>query len=300
MEQLLRLVHEPRRVRGGVPEGDQHRLHRAAEPRLRQGAVQEPQARRPARRARGPRPTTSSGRGGSSGSAQVAHALVDTGRPMSLAIRSDGRSGAVQCGRPRDGGSVALPRASGSVATNSTWFTPHPTIDIATDPAPVDAPDVEAVSGTCRLAGWTRRPGATAAAPRAGSRRRAPARTRRGLARRDQPDLELRGRCGRGAAGGTQHQRRVAAAREPGQLRGPRAEQRRRPALGAAEERRDFARDRFGALGRNRPQQDPRVEQERARSARRRRRSRRCAARTPRRAARRRPSTRRSPPRNCG
>ncbi len=82
------------------------------------------------------------------------------------------------------------------------------------------------------------------------------------LARRDQPDLELRGRRGRGAAGGAQHQRRVAAAREPGQLRGPRAEQRRRPALGAAEERRDFARDGFGALGRDRPQQDPRVEQD--------------------------------------
>ncbi len=34
-------------VRGRVPEGDQHRLHRADEPRLREGAVQEPQAQRP-------------------------------------------------------------------------------------------------------------------------------------------------------------------------------------------------------------------------------------------------------------
>ena len=45
--ELLRVVHQPRRVREGVPEGDQHRLHRPAEPRLREGAVQEPQARRP-------------------------------------------------------------------------------------------------------------------------------------------------------------------------------------------------------------------------------------------------------------
>ena len=45
--ELLRVVHAARRVREGVPEGDQHRLHRHAEPRLRQGAVQEPQARRP-------------------------------------------------------------------------------------------------------------------------------------------------------------------------------------------------------------------------------------------------------------
>ena len=46
--ELLRVVHQPRRVREGVPEGDQHRLHRAAEPRLREGAVQEPPPRRPA------------------------------------------------------------------------------------------------------------------------------------------------------------------------------------------------------------------------------------------------------------
>ena len=45
--ELLRLLHQPRRVREGVPEGDQHRLHRAAQPRLREGAVQEPQAHRP-------------------------------------------------------------------------------------------------------------------------------------------------------------------------------------------------------------------------------------------------------------
>ena len=38
--ELLRLVHQPRRVRGRVPEGDLDRLHRADEPRLRQGAVQ--------------------------------------------------------------------------------------------------------------------------------------------------------------------------------------------------------------------------------------------------------------------
>src|SRR4029079_8462084 len=37
---LVRFVHQPPRVRGRVPEGDQHRLHRAHEPRLRQGAVQ--------------------------------------------------------------------------------------------------------------------------------------------------------------------------------------------------------------------------------------------------------------------
>ena len=44
---VLRLLHQPRRVRGGVPEGDLHRLHRADEPRLREGEVQEP-AHRPA------------------------------------------------------------------------------------------------------------------------------------------------------------------------------------------------------------------------------------------------------------
>jgi succinate dehydrogenase iron-sulfur subunit len=34
---LLRQLHEPPGVRGGVPEGDQHRLHRDAQPRLPQG-----------------------------------------------------------------------------------------------------------------------------------------------------------------------------------------------------------------------------------------------------------------------
>ena len=41
---VLRLLHEPRRVPGGVPEGDLDRLHRLHEPRLRQGPAQEPQA----------------------------------------------------------------------------------------------------------------------------------------------------------------------------------------------------------------------------------------------------------------
>ena len=40
--------HEPPRVRGGVPEGDLDRLHRADEPRLRQGATLAAPARRPA------------------------------------------------------------------------------------------------------------------------------------------------------------------------------------------------------------------------------------------------------------
>ena len=42
---VLRLLHEPRRVRGGVPEGDLDRLHRLDEPRLPQGQAQEPPAR---------------------------------------------------------------------------------------------------------------------------------------------------------------------------------------------------------------------------------------------------------------
>src|SRR5581483_852810 len=37
---VLRLVHQPRGVRGGVPEVDLHRLHRVDEPRLPQGEVQ--------------------------------------------------------------------------------------------------------------------------------------------------------------------------------------------------------------------------------------------------------------------
>ena len=36
---VLRLLHEPRRVRGRVPEGDLHRLHRADEPRLRKAQL---------------------------------------------------------------------------------------------------------------------------------------------------------------------------------------------------------------------------------------------------------------------
>ena len=67
---VLRLVHQPRRVRAGVPEGDLDRLHRDAEPRLRQGAVQEHPPRRPARlssrgirrSAPGPPPRPSAGR----------------------------------------------------------------------------------------------------------------------------------------------------------------------------------------------------------------------------------------------
>ena len=55
---VVRLLHEPRRVRGGVPEGDLDRLHRAAEPRLREGAVQEHAPRRPARLIPGPPPNT--------------------------------------------------------------------------------------------------------------------------------------------------------------------------------------------------------------------------------------------------
>ena len=47
MEDVLRLLHEPRRVPGGVPEGDLDRLHRLHEPRLRQGPAQEPQAPQP-------------------------------------------------------------------------------------------------------------------------------------------------------------------------------------------------------------------------------------------------------------
>ena len=37
MEELLRLLHQPPRVRGRLPEGDQHRLHRDAQPRLPKG-----------------------------------------------------------------------------------------------------------------------------------------------------------------------------------------------------------------------------------------------------------------------
>ena len=44
---VLRLVHEPPRVRGRVPEVDLDRLHRADEPRLRQGAAQAAPPRRP-------------------------------------------------------------------------------------------------------------------------------------------------------------------------------------------------------------------------------------------------------------
>ena len=45
---VLRLVHEPPRVRSGVPEVDLDRLHRADEPRLREGAAQAAPPRRPA------------------------------------------------------------------------------------------------------------------------------------------------------------------------------------------------------------------------------------------------------------
>ena len=44
---VLRLLHQPRRVRGGVPEGDLDRLHRHDEPRLPQGEVQEPPVPQP-------------------------------------------------------------------------------------------------------------------------------------------------------------------------------------------------------------------------------------------------------------
>ena len=47
METLLRLVHEPPRVRGRVPEVDLDRLHRADEPRLRQGPAQATAPRGP-------------------------------------------------------------------------------------------------------------------------------------------------------------------------------------------------------------------------------------------------------------
>ena len=43
---VLRLVHEPPRVRGRVPEVDLDRLHRADEPRLREGAAQAAPPRR--------------------------------------------------------------------------------------------------------------------------------------------------------------------------------------------------------------------------------------------------------------
>ena len=45
---VLRLLHEPPRVRGRVPEVDLDRLHRADEPRLRQGAAHPAPPRRPA------------------------------------------------------------------------------------------------------------------------------------------------------------------------------------------------------------------------------------------------------------
>jgi succinate dehydrogenase / fumarate reductase iron-sulfur subunit len=44
----VRQLHQLRRVRRGVPEGDQHRLHRPAEPRLHQRPLQEPPPRRAA------------------------------------------------------------------------------------------------------------------------------------------------------------------------------------------------------------------------------------------------------------
>ena len=44
---LLRIVHESPGVRGRVPEVDLHRLHRADEPRLREGATEEPAPRGP-------------------------------------------------------------------------------------------------------------------------------------------------------------------------------------------------------------------------------------------------------------
>ena len=47
MDELLRLVHQPRRVRGGVPEGDLDRRDRHDERRLPQGEVQEPQVPQP-------------------------------------------------------------------------------------------------------------------------------------------------------------------------------------------------------------------------------------------------------------
>ena len=44
MEEPVRQLHQPLRMPGGVPEGDQRQVHRHAEPRLHQGPVQEPQA----------------------------------------------------------------------------------------------------------------------------------------------------------------------------------------------------------------------------------------------------------------
>ena len=45
---VLRHLHQPRRVPGGVPEGDLHRLHRLHEPRLHEGPPQEPPDHGPA------------------------------------------------------------------------------------------------------------------------------------------------------------------------------------------------------------------------------------------------------------
>jgi hypothetical protein len=45
---LVRVLHEPRGVRDRLPEGDFHRLHRPAEPRLREGAAAQPGAGRAA------------------------------------------------------------------------------------------------------------------------------------------------------------------------------------------------------------------------------------------------------------
>ena len=44
---VLRVLHQPRRVRGGVPEGDLDRLHRPDEQGLPGGQVQEPPPHRP-------------------------------------------------------------------------------------------------------------------------------------------------------------------------------------------------------------------------------------------------------------
>ena len=60
MEQLLRLLHEPPRVLRRVPEGDQHRLHRHAQPRLPEGpSVVNARPDRPPARRRSRRPPRS-------------------------------------------------------------------------------------------------------------------------------------------------------------------------------------------------------------------------------------------------
>ncbi len=57
MEEFFGSLHQPRRVPGGVPQGDPDRLHRHDEPRLPQVEAQEPQALRPAlTRSERPRP----------------------------------------------------------------------------------------------------------------------------------------------------------------------------------------------------------------------------------------------------